>query len=54
MSDSQATLRPVRVNAFSELVAECLDALKRLTTKCKLILMRIPGNMGIVGNEIAD
>jgi hypothetical protein len=37
MSGSQTALRAVRANAFnSKLVAECLDVLRRLITKCKL------------------
>jgi hypothetical protein len=37
----------------SKLVTECLDNLKRLTTKCKLTLMWVPGHTGADENEDA-
>jgi ribonuclease HI len=50
-----AALRALRTNTFnSKLVAECQDALKRLTIKSKLTLICIPGHTGIAGNEIAN
>jgi RNase H len=55
MSDSQAALIALEsYNFTSKLVAECLDSLKRLTTKCKLTLMWISGHTGVDGNEQAD
>jgi RNase H len=55
MSDSQAALRALESYSFtSKLVADCLDNLKRLTTKCKLTLMWVPGHTGVEGNEEAD
>jgi hypothetical protein len=53
MSDSKAALRAVRATAFnSKLVAERLDARKRLTIKCKLTVVWVSGHTGIAGNEI--
>jgi ribonuclease HI len=53
MSDRQ--FRVVRADAFnSKLVAERLDALKRLTFKFKLTLMRVSGHTDIARNKIAD
>jgi ribonuclease HI len=36
------------------LSTECLDALKRLTTKCQLTLMWVPCHTGITRNKIAN
>jgi ribonuclease HI len=55
MSDSQAALRASKSYSFtSKLVADCLDNLKRLTAKCKLTLMWVPGHTGVDGNEEAE
>jgi ribonuclease HI len=55
MSESEAALRAPKSYTFtSKLVAECLDNLKRLTTKCKLTFMWVPGHTGVDGNEKAD
>jgi ribonuclease HI len=55
MSDSQAALRALKSYTFpSKLVAKCLDNLKRLTTKCKLTLMWVPGHTGVDGSEETD
>lgn len=55
MSDSQAALKALRAHFFtSKLVAECLDTLKLLATKCTITLMWVPGHTGVEGNEIAD
>ena len=55
MSDSQAALKALRAHTFnSKLVAECLDTLKKLTSKCTVTLRWVPGHTGVEGNEIAD
>jgi ribonuclease HI len=55
MSDSQAALRALKSYSFTpKLVADCLDNLKRLTTKCKLTLLWVPGHTGLEGNEEED
>jgi RNase H len=55
MSNSQAALRALKSYSFtSKLVADCLDNLKRLITKCKLTLMWVPSHTGVDGNEEAD
>jgi ribonuclease HI len=55
MSDSQAALSALQSYTFtSKLVAECLNNLKRLTSKCKVTLLWVPGHTGIDGNEEAD
>jgi ribonuclease HI len=55
MSDNQAALRALKSYTFtSKLVAECLENLKRLTTKCKLTLMWVPGHTDVDGNKEAD
>jgi hypothetical protein len=52
MSDSQHALRALKSYTFtSNLVAECFDNLKRLTTKCNLTLMWVQGHMDVDGNE---
>jgi ribonuclease HI len=54
-SDSQAALRALKSYTFtSKQVAKCLDNPKRLTTKCKLTLMWVPGHTVFDGNEEAD
>jgi ribonuclease HI len=55
MSDSHAALKALKAHTFkSQLVAECLDVLKRLTLKCTVTLRWVPGHTGVEGNEIAD
>ena len=55
MSDSQAALRALKAHTFySKLVFECLDILKKLTSRCRVTLMWVPGHTGIEGNELAD
>jgi ribonuclease HI len=53
MSDSQTTLKAQRTHTFRfKLVAECLNGLKRLTSKCTVALKW--GHAGVKDNEIAD
>jgi hypothetical protein len=58
LSDSQAALRALKAHTFSsKLEAECLEILKRLTRRCLVTLIGVPGHIGIEGiegNEIAD
>ncbi|CAB0031883.1 unnamed protein product [Trichogramma brassicae] len=54
-SDSQAAARALDSRAVtSKLVWECKEALGALAAKNKVRLIRVPGHMGIKGNEIAD
>jgi ribonuclease HI len=55
MSDSRAALKALKAHTFkSQLVAECLDVLKKLTSKCTVTLRWVPGHTRVEGNEIAD
>jgi hypothetical protein len=51
-SDSQAALNGPKV--MSDLVAECLNALSGLAGLNEVILARVPGHCGILGNEEDD
>jgi ribonuclease HI len=48
-------LKALKAHTFkSQLVAECLDVLKRLTLKCTVTLRWVPGHTGVGGNKIAN
>ena len=55
LSDSQAALKALNSPVIrSNLVLNCLQVLKNLSSKCNLTLIWVPGHQGIEGNEIAD
>lgn len=54
-SDSQAALLALKsATVDSKLVWECIEVLRELSRKNKVMLFWVPGHCGVEGNEIAD
>ena len=55
LSDSQAAIKALNnFHINSKLEWDCHQSLVKLTERNRVQLVRVPGNMGIDGNEIAD
>jgi ribonuclease HI len=55
LSDSQAAIKALEsFHINSELFWDCHQSMVKLTEYDRIQLVRVPGNMGIYGNEIAD
>ena len=55
LSDSQASLKALdSCRADSKLVLDCIRALNKLGRLNRVVLVWVPGHVGVMGNEMAD